>query len=70
MRLSAALESLAHGRTTVTIAHRLKAAELADEVIVVDAGRIVQRGTHAELVGVPGVYAHLHASWTSRGAAT
>jgi ATP-binding cassette subfamily B protein len=70
MRLSAALESLAHGRTTITIAHRLKAAELADEVIVVDAGRIVQRGTHAELVGVPGVYARLHASWTSRGAAT
>jgi ATP-binding cassette subfamily B protein len=70
MRLSTALESLAHGRTTVTIAHRLKAAELADEVIVVDAGRIVQRGTHADLVGVPGVYARLHASWTSRGAAT
>ena len=67
MRLSAALESLAHGRTTVTIAHRLKAAEVADEVIVVDAGRVVQRGTHAELVGVPGVYARLHASWASRG---
>jgi ATP-binding cassette subfamily B protein len=68
MRLSAALESLANGRTTVTIAHRLKAAELADEVIVVDAGRIVQRGTHEDLVRVPGVYARLHASWTSRGA--
>ncbi|MCW2548877.1 MAG: transporter related protein [Mycobacterium sp.] len=68
MRLSAALESLAHGRTTVTIAHRLKAAELADEVIVVDAGRIVQRGTHEALVNVPGVYARLHASWSARGA--
>jgi ATP-binding cassette subfamily B protein len=68
MRLSTALESLAHGRTTVTIAHRLKAAELADEVIVVDAGRIVQRGSHEELVRVPGVYARLHASWASRGA--
>lgn len=68
MRLSSALESLAHGRTTVTIAHRLKAAELADEVIVVDAGRIVQRGSHEALVGVPGVYARLHASWSSRGA--
>jgi ATP-binding cassette subfamily B protein len=63
MRLSAALESLAAGRTTVTIAHRLKAAEIADEVIVVDAGRIVQRGRHADLVDVPGVYARLHASW-------
>jgi ATP-binding cassette subfamily B protein len=68
MRLSAALESLAHGRTTVTIAHRLKAAELADEVIVVDAGRIVQRGSHEALVNVPGVYARLHASWSARGA--
>jgi ATP-binding cassette subfamily B protein len=68
MRLSAALESLAAGRTTVTIAHRLKAAELADEVIVLDAGRIVQRGRHADLVDVPGVYARLHASWSARGA--
>ncbi len=67
MRLSAALESLAAGRTTVTIAHRLKAAELADEVVVVDAGRIVQRGPHSALVDVPGVYARLHASWSARG---
>ncbi len=62
-RLTVALDSLAAGRTTVTIAHRLKAAEDADEVIVVDAGRVVARGTHAELVRVPGVYAQLHASW-------
>ena len=68
MRLTRALESLALGRTTVTIAHRLKAAELADEVVVVDAGRIVQRGRHEDLVGVPGVYARLHASWSARGA--
>ncbi len=68
MRLSAALESLAAGRTTVTIAHRLKAAEIADEIIVVDAGRIVQRGRHADLVAVAGVYARLHASWSARGA--
>jgi ATP-binding cassette subfamily B protein len=67
MRLTNALESLAEGRTTVTIAHRLKAAENADEVIVVDAGRIVQRGRHADLVAVPGVYARLHASWSARG---
>jgi ATP-binding cassette, subfamily B, bacterial len=67
MRLTTALESLAQGRTTITIAHRLKAAENADEVIVVDAGRIVQRGRHADLVAVPGVYARLHSSWSSRG---
>jgi len=67
MRLTKALESLALGRTTITIAHRLKAAEAADQVIVVDAGRVVQRGSHTDLVGVPGVYARLHASWSARG---
>jgi ABC-type multidrug transport system fused ATPase/permease subunit len=64
-RLAVALESLASGRTTVTIAHRLKAAEEADEIVVVDAGRIVQRGAHPELVAAPGVYARLHASWAA-----
>jgi ATP-binding cassette, subfamily B, bacterial len=68
MRLTRALDSLALGRTTITIAHRLKAAEVADEVVVIDAGRIVARGRHADLVGVPGVYARLHASWSARGA--
>ncbi len=67
MRLAAALESLSHGRTTITIAHRLKAAELADEIIVFDAGRVVQRGSHADLVRSPGVYARLHASWVAKG---
>ena len=62
-RLTRALETLASGRTTITIAHRLSTAERADEVLVVDAGRVVQRGPHAELVDVPGVYAGLHASW-------
>lgn len=66
VRLQRALERLAEGRTEVTIAHRLSTAELADEVLVFDKGRIVQRGTHAQLVGVPGVYADLHASWASR----
>jgi ATP-binding cassette, subfamily B, bacterial len=69
MRLTRALDALALGRTTITIAHRLKAAEVADEVVVVDAGRIVARGRHADLVGVPGVYARLHASWSARGEA-
>ncbi|MEX5720150.1 ABC transporter ATP-binding protein [Geodermatophilus maliterrae] len=62
-RLTHALDRLTDGRTTVTIAHRLSTAERADEVLVVDAGRVVQRGTHAELVGVVGHYARLHASW-------
>ncbi|MGI8722692.1 MAG: ABC transporter ATP-binding protein [Geodermatophilaceae bacterium] len=62
-RLTTALDALTHGRTTVTIAHRLSSAERADEVIVVDRGRIAQRGSHAALVGVDGPYAALHASW-------
>jgi putative ABC transport system ATP-binding protein len=62
-RLTTALDALTHGRTTVTIAHRLSSAERADEVIVVDRGRIAQRGNHAALVGVAGPYAALHASW-------
>lgn len=63
VRLSRALDSLTRGRTTVTIAHRLSSAEAADEVLVVDRGRVVQRGPHVDLVAVPGVYADLHASW-------
>ena len=66
VRLQRALERLAEGRTEVTIAHRLSTAETADEVLVFDRGRIVQHGSHAELVGVPGVYADLYASWASR----
>jgi putative ABC transport system ATP-binding protein len=62
-RLTRALDKLTSGRTTLTIAHRLSTAERADEVLVVDAGRVVQRGTHAELVDVEGPYARLHASW-------
>jgi ATP-binding cassette, subfamily B, bacterial len=62
-RLTRALDTLTAGRTTLTIAHRLSTAERADEVLVVDGGRVVQRGTHAELVNAEGPYALLHASW-------
>ncbi|WP_308123365.1 ABC transporter ATP-binding protein [Modestobacter marinus] len=62
-RLTHALDTLTDGRTTLTIAHRLSTAERADEVLVVDAGRVVQRGPHAVLVDAPGPYARLHASW-------
>jgi ABC-type multidrug transport system fused ATPase/permease subunit len=55
------------GRTSVTIAHRLSTAEAADVVVVVDRGRIVQHGPHAELVAQPGTpYARLHASWVAQ----
>ena len=66
MRIGRALERLMSGRTSVTIAHRLSTAENADEVVVVDRGRIVQRGSHAELVTQDGVYAGLHASWVAQ----
>ena len=67
MRIGRALERLMSGRTSVTIAHRLSTAESADEVVVVDQGRVVQRGHHAVLAAEEGsVYAGLHASWTSQ----
>ncbi|MGZ4507326.1 MAG: ABC transporter ATP-binding protein [Blastococcus sp.] len=69
-RLTRALDRLTDGRTTLTIAHRLSTAERADEVLVVDAGRVVQRGTHGELVGAEGPYARLHASWRRSSAGT
>jgi putative ABC transport system ATP-binding protein len=62
-RLTRALDALTSGRTTLTIAHRLSTAERAEEILVVDRGRVAQRGTHAELVDVEGPYALLHASW-------
>jgi len=69
MRIGRALERLMSGRTSVTIAHRMSTAESADEVVVVDRGRIVQRGPHRELVGEEGsVYAGLHASWVAQQA--
>jgi ATP-binding cassette subfamily B protein len=66
MRIGRALETLMSGRTSVTIAHRLSTAENADEVIVVDRGRIVQRGSHAALVAEGGVYGGLHSSWVAQ----
>jgi ATP-binding cassette, subfamily B, bacterial len=67
MRLQRALEGLTRGRTAITIAHRLSTAEAADEVLVFDAGRIVERGRHDDLVGQDGVYSRLWASWIRAG---
>ena len=61
--LSEALARLSAGRTTVTIAHRLSTTETADDVLVFDRGRVVERGTHADLVARGGVYAGLYGSW-------
>ncbi len=66
MRINRALERLTRGRTSVTIAHRMSTAENADEVVVVDRGRIVQRGPHDRLVEEGGVYGRLHRSWVAQ----
>ena len=57
------MERLMEGRTVVVIAHRLSTAERADRVAVVDEGRLVELGTHADLVHAEGRYAALFASW-------
>ncbi len=61
--LARALARLAEGRTMVSIAHRLSTAEAADLVLVFGRGRVVERGTHAELAAAGGTYARLYESW-------
>jgi len=55
-----AMERLLTGRTVFVVAHRLSTVQRADQILVMEAGRIVQRGTHGELLGEGGMYAHLH----------
>ncbi|OCN00777.1 multidrug ABC transporter ATP-binding protein [Clostridium sp. W14A] len=54
--IQAAISSLTHGKTIITIAHRLATIENADQILVVDNGQIVQKGTHKELINQDGVY--------------
>jgi len=55
-----ALEKLMENRTSIVIAHRLSTIKNADEIIVLNKGKIVERGTHAELLKLKGVYEKLH----------
>ncbi|HET9127827.1 MAG TPA: ABC transporter ATP-binding protein [Propionibacteriaceae bacterium] len=67
--LQAALDGLSRGRTTVTIAHRLSTIEDADEVLVLDHGRTIERGTHQSLMAAGGAYAALARRAQARQAA-
>jgi ATP-binding cassette subfamily B protein len=69
VRINRALNRLTRGRTVVTIAHRLSTAEAADRVLVFDNARLVQDGSHTELLAEGGVYGALYASW-QRGTTT
>ena len=69
-RVQRALAEIMKDRTTIVIAHRLSTVIGADEIIVMEAGRVVERGTHAKLLSVPhGVYARFHNLQSGKGLA-
>ncbi|MGO9343171.1 MAG: ABC transporter ATP-binding protein [Acidimicrobiales bacterium] len=64
-KIEAALDVLLEARTAILIAHRLTTAMKADRIVVVDDGRIVERGSHDELVELGGRYAEMYTTWMS-----
>ncbi|NLF53040.1 MAG: lipid ABC transporter permease/ATP-binding protein, partial [Thauera phenolivorans] len=67
--VQAALDNLMRDRTTLVIAHRLSTIEKADRIVVMYQGRIVESGTHAELLAKKGAYAAMHAVQFAEAAA-
>lgn len=65
--IQAALDQVMKGRTTLVIAHRLSTIEKADLILVMDQGRIVERGSHSQLLALNGYYARLHAKQFEEG---
>lgn len=64
-KIEAALDVLLQGRTAILIAHRLTTAMKADRIVVINEGRVVETGSHDELVALGGFYAHMYETWTS-----